>query len=62
MARLSDQHGAPAVADNTFASPRASSRRKQRRLGITDSLLRLSAGIEAVDDLKKDLAQAFGVI
>jgi cystathionine gamma-lyase len=32
------------------------------RLGITDSLVRLSVGIEAVDDLKRDLATALGVI
>lgn len=32
----------------------------RRRLGIDDRLLRLSVGIEAVDDLLADLAQAFG--
>ncbi|MGH9710572.1 MAG: PLP-dependent transferase, partial [Candidatus Acidiferrales bacterium] len=32
---------------------------KQReRLGITDNLIRLSAGVEDVDDLKDDLGQA----
>ena len=29
-------------------------------LGILDNLVRLSVGIEAVDDLKADLAQALG--
>jgi len=33
---------------------------KQReRMGIRDNLLRLSAGIEAVEDILADLAQAF---
>jgi cystathionine gamma-lyase len=29
-------------------------------LGIDDGLVRVSVGIEAVDDLREDLAQAFG--
>jgi len=29
------------------------------QLGITDSLIRLSVGVEALDDLKADLTQAF---
>lgn len=32
----------------------------RKRLGVTDRLLRLSVGIEAVDDLIADLAQALG--
>jgi cystathionine beta-lyase/cystathionine gamma-synthase len=32
------------------------------RLGITDSLVRLSVGIEAVDDLRRDLAAALAAI
>lgn len=32
------------------------------RLGITDSLVRLSVGIESVDDLKRDLAAALAAI
>jgi cystathionine gamma-lyase len=32
------------------------------RLGITDSLIRISAGIEDVDDLKEDLKQALAAI
>jgi len=32
---------------------------KREALGINDRLLRLSVGIEAVDDLIADLAQAF---
>jgi len=31
-------------------------------LGITDGLVRISAGIEDIDDLKDDLAQALGRI
>ena len=29
-----------------------------RRIGITDGLVRISAGIEDIDDLKDDLTQA----
>src|SRR3990167_10552382 len=32
----------------------------QRKLGITDGFIRLSVGIEALDDLKNDLMQAIG--
>jgi cystathionine beta-lyase/cystathionine gamma-synthase len=35
------------------------SAKERQRIGITDSLLRLSVGIEHVDDLCDDLAQAF---
>ncbi len=31
---------------------------RRAALGITDGLVRISAGIEDVDDLKEDLAQA----
>jgi cystathionine gamma-lyase len=40
----------------THASLGADNRKK---LGISDTLIRLSVGIEAVDDLRDDLAQAF---
>ena len=33
---------------------------QRARMGIRDSLLRLSAGIEAVEDILADLAQALG--
>ena len=32
----------------------------RERLGITDGLIRLSVGIEAFDDLKRDLESAIG--
>ena len=32
---------------------------QREKLGITDNLIRLSVGIEAVEDLKRDLEQAF---
>jgi cystathionine gamma-lyase len=32
----------------------------REQIGITDSLIRLSAGVEDVDDLISDLEQAFG--
>jgi cystathionine beta-lyase/cystathionine gamma-synthase len=32
---------------------------KRRQLGITDGFIRLSVGIEHIDDLKADLEQAF---
>ncbi len=44
----------PAVQTHADIEPE-----KRQRLGITDSLLRLSVGIENVDDLIADLAQAF---
>ena len=36
------------------------SKEERRRIGITDALLRLSVGIEHVDDLLADLSQALG--
>ncbi|MEM6575259.1 MAG: PLP-dependent transferase, partial [Pseudomonadota bacterium] len=33
---------------------------RREALGMTDSLIRLSVGIEDVDDLRKDLLQALG--
>lgn len=59
----------PAVSlggvDTTICSPAATSHatispQERERLGITPSLLRLSAGIEHVDDLIADLQQALG--
>ncbi len=35
---------------------------ERARLGITDGVIRLSVGLEDVDDLKEDLAQAFGTL
>ena len=35
-------------------------RETRERLGITDGLIRLSVGIEAFDDLKRDLNNALG--
>jgi cystathionine beta-lyase/cystathionine gamma-synthase len=43
----------------TISSHRDLSPKQRQRLGITDNLIRLSAGIEDVEDLKCDLAQAF---
>jgi cystathionine gamma-synthase len=43
----------------TISSHRDLSPKQRQRLGITENLLRLSAGIEDLEDLKADLAQAF---
>jgi cystathionine beta-lyase/cystathionine gamma-synthase len=43
----------PAISSHRDLSPK-----HRERLGITDNLVRLSAGIENVDDLKADLVQA----
>jgi cystathionine beta-lyase/cystathionine gamma-synthase len=43
----------PAISSHRDLSPK-----QRRRLGITDNLIRLSAGIEDEEDLKSDLAQA----
>jgi cystathionine beta-lyase/cystathionine gamma-synthase len=43
----------------TISSHRDLSPKQRQRLGITDNLIRLSAGIEDLEDLKADLAQAF---
>jgi cystathionine beta-lyase/cystathionine gamma-synthase len=43
----------------TISSHRDLSPKQRQRLGITDNLIRLSAGVEDVGDLKADLAQAF---
>jgi cystathionine gamma-synthase len=42
----------------TISSHRDLSPKQRQRLGITDNLVRLSVGIEDVEDLKADLAQA----
>lgn len=44
----------------TISSHRDLSPKQRQRLGITENLIRLSAGIEDVEDLKSDLSQAFG--
>jgi cystathionine beta-lyase len=44
---------APAVTSHAKMSPD-----ERRRIGVTDALLRLSAGIEQIDDLIEDLEQA----
>ncbi len=44
----------PAISSHRDLSPK-----QRQRLGITDNLIRLSAGIEDLEDLKADLAQAF---
>ena len=56
---------APSLGDvaTTVSHPARTSHRgldaaERRRLGISDGLLRISAGIEAFDDLRDDLAQA----
>lgn len=43
----------------TISSHRDLSPKQRQRLGITENLIRLSAGIEDAEDLKSDLAQAF---
>ena len=45
----------PAIASHRDISPK-----QRERMGIRDSLLRLCAGIEAVDDIIADLEQALG--
>lgn len=46
----------------TISSHRDLSPKQRQRLGITDNLIRLSAGIEDVEDLKCDLAQALDLL
>lgn len=43
----------------TISSHRDLSPKQRQRLGITDNLIRLSAGVEDIRDLKADLAQGF---
>ena len=43
----------PAISSHRDLSPK-----QRQRLGITDNLIRLSAGVEDVEDLKADLARA----
>ena len=52
--RRRDAHQPPGHHDACLGAARAS----VSRLGITDDLVRVSVGIEDVDDLKDDLAQA----
>jgi cystathionine beta-lyase/cystathionine gamma-synthase len=44
----------PAISSHRDLSPK-----QRQRLGITDNLIRLSAGVEDLEDLNADLAQAF---
>ncbi|HKF51424.1 MAG TPA: PLP-dependent aspartate aminotransferase family protein [Candidatus Acidoferrales bacterium] len=44
----------PAISSHRDLSPK-----QRERLGITDNLIRLSVGIEDVEDLRSDLTQAF---
>jgi cystathionine beta-lyase/cystathionine gamma-synthase len=37
-------------------------KKEREKVGVTDSLIRISAGIENVDDLIADLEQAFGEV
>ena len=59
----------PAVSlggiETTICSPAKTSHAKmsaeeRKRIGVTDALLRLSVGIEHIDDLTEDLVQAMG--
>jgi cystathionine gamma-synthase/methionine-gamma-lyase len=43
----------PAISSHRDLSPK-----QRERLGITDNLIRLSAGVEDAEDLKEDLEQA----
>jgi cystathionine beta-lyase/cystathionine gamma-synthase len=45
----------PATTSHAGMSPE-----DRARLGITDSLIRVSVGIEAADDIMEDFAQALG--
>ena len=47
----------PAISSHRDLSPK-----QRERLGITDNLIRLSAGIEDIEDLKADLTQAFACL
>lgn len=46
----------------TISSHRDLSPKQRERLGITDNLIRLSAGIEDIEDLKADLTHAFACL
>lgn len=50
------------IAYPAIASHRDVPAARRARLGITDGLLRLSAGIEALDDILADLDQAFAAV
>ena len=47
----------PAIMTHATIPPR-----RARELGIGDALVRLSVGIEDVDDLRADLAQALATV
>jgi cystathionine gamma-synthase/methionine-gamma-lyase len=48
------------ISYSAMSSHRELSPKQRQRLGILDNLLRLSIGIEAVEDILADLEQAFG--
>ena len=45
----------PAISSHRDITPK-----QRERLGIRDSLIRISVGIEAIDDIIADLEQAIG--
>ena len=53
--------GVESLIEHPAIMTHASVPREQReKLGITDGLIRISVGVEAVEDLKQDLKQALG--
>jgi O-acetylhomoserine/O-acetylserine sulfhydrylase-like pyridoxal-dependent enzyme len=46
------------IVHSASTSHRAVPREQREAIGITDALVRLSVGVEAVEDLIQDLAQA----
>ena len=48
------------IAYPAMSSHRELTAKHRQRLGIRDSLVRISIGIEAVEDIIEDLAQALG--
>jgi cystathionine beta-lyase/cystathionine gamma-synthase len=55
--------GVESLIEHPATMTHASVPKKEReKVGVTDSLIRISAGIENVDDLIADLEQAFGEV
>jgi cystathionine gamma-synthase len=53
---------ATTISYPALTSHRAMPEAQRQRLGITDGLLRLSVGIEAIDDIRADLAGGLAAI
>jgi cystathionine beta-lyase len=57
---LAESLGVESLANHPFDDMLPLPRRQKKEAGITDDLVRLSVGVEDIEDLIEDLKQALG--